>query len=206
MNETIKNRISNYPLELDAIKHQCLKYIANNSKIGSGDELFIFHRPWIAPMNWGILLFPPVTNDWIQTFESRSDKAIPSFYVDFLNEINGCFIYDIALYGITSSIVNAHQTNKSSVRAQDLFRANLSWIQEYQVEYSFFHFGTSHYSGKEKLGYFADGNNEIFSMLQNGTVISTWKNFADFLQDEIARSEEKMKFEIPPTYKIKMEY
>lgn len=205
MIQELKNRITCLTSELNSIKRQSLKYLQNNSKIGSRDELFIFHRPWIAPMNWGLMLFPKTENDWIEQFETKSKKYIPKFYRNFLNQINGCFIYDISLYGLTPSIFSSNQLNRSNVQCHDLLSANNSWIREYNVEKSFFHFGSSHFSETENLGYFVDGNQEIFSMLKDGKVISTWKHFDEFLFDEIGRAENNMKLEIPKGIEIRIE-
>ncbi len=204
MIQDLENRITCFSSELNSIKEQSLKYLRNNSKIGGGDELFIFHRPWVAPMNWGIMLFPKVEIEWIEQFETKSTKYIPEFYRNFLNQINGCFIYDISLYGLTPSIFSSNQLNRSIVQCHDLLSANNSWIREYNVEKSFFYFGSSHYSDSENLGYFVDGNNELFSMLKDGTVISNWNNFESFLADEILKEEEKMKLEIPKEIEIKI--
>ena len=95
----IRNRIDNFPPELDSITNQVRKYLENNSFIDES-ALNVLHRPWVARLNWGLMLYEGANVSWFADFTNRTGKVIPKFYMDFLKSINGAFIYNLSLYGL----------------------------------------------------------------------------------------------------------
>lgn len=59
---------------------------------------------------------------------------MPNFYGRFLSFVNGAFIYNLSLYGISSSVREKNLLDRSILQCHDLILANNHWIQEYNVE------------------------------------------------------------------------
>jgi hypothetical protein len=191
----IRNRIENLPPELDSIANQANKYLENNSSINEL-VLNILHRPWIARLNWGLMLYKGANVNWFIEFKERTGKEIPKFYIDFLKSINGGFIYDISLYGLTPSLYNSGKLNRSILQCHDLTTANNNWIRGYEVDPNLFHFGGRSYKDDENVGYFFD-KQKILCYRKNGELINEWDTFSKMLSDEIKIAEQKMLDEVP---------
>ena len=192
----LMSKIDSYPDEYLPIQKQAKKYLRNNLCIDGNNTLNVFHRPWVAPFNWGLMLYQGADKNWIEQFEERTQKIIPSTYKSFLLTINGCFIYDLSLYGLTPSIYLEVTLDRSELQCHDLTTANTDWIFEYKVDENDFHFGSGTYLYDEKIGYFFD-DNKIRSISTNGKLVNEWMNFTDFLSDEISTAEKIMLAEIP---------
>ncbi|GEO02950.1 hypothetical protein AAE02nite_06140 [Adhaeribacter aerolatus] len=195
MVDQIKKQLEGINTKYPAIAHQCLKYIENNSNIDNNNTIKIFHRPWLAPQNWGIKLFEPIRISWNKDFQERTNRVIPDFYEDFLKTTNGGFIYDLSLYGLPPSLYNSGLLSRALLQCHDLTSANNSWIINYEIEREHFHFGGRAYTFDENVGYFYR-KDEIISIRQNGETINKWYDFNGFLKDEIEKAEEMMKEEI----------
>ena len=98
--ENIYKIISSYPDEYISIKRQAKKYIQNDSTIDNNERINILHRPWVARLNWGLMLYGGADMEWINQVEISIKKTIPDFYKKFLTKINGCFLYDISMFGL----------------------------------------------------------------------------------------------------------
>ena len=70
----------------------------------------------------------------IEEFSDRTGKVMPNFYGRFLSFVNGAFIYNLSLYGISSSVREKNLLDRSILQCHDLILANNHWIQEYNVE------------------------------------------------------------------------
>lgn len=191
----IYKTIDSYPDEYIAIKKQARKYILNGSNIDKNGRINILHSPWIAPLNWGLMLYKGADKNWINEAELTTQKIIPDFYKKFLLTINGCFLYDISMFGLI------HSMTRTFLQCHNLTTANISWIKEFDVDQSFFYFGGGTYSFEENAGYFY-GQGNIMSIRKNGKLVNKWTNFADFLNDELARAEREMLKDIPKKTKI----
>jgi hypothetical protein len=196
MTENIKIEIGKIPDSFLAIKEQGLKYLKNNSKLDTS-AINILHRPWVAPFNWGLTLFKGVNPNWLNQFTKLTNKTIPDFYCEFLLSINGCFIYNLSLYGLTPSIYTKGTLDRSSLQCLDLTTANNNWINEYNVSQDLFYFGGRVYSPSENIGYFVEQNLTIKSIRKNGKEIQEWSDFKTFLIEEVTQAENMMKSEIP---------
>ena len=194
--DNLNARIENIPDEYFAIKRQAIKYLQNNSSIDNKKTLNIFHRPWVASLNWGIMLYQGVEFPWIKKFEEITGKIIPPFYQKFLLSMNGCFIHDIALNGIAPSVYSDGILNRSYLECHDLALANKTWIKEYAVDENYFHFGGRSYNDNEIIGYFSK-EDKIMLIRKNGMIIKEWFNFSVFLEEEIKIAELQMLKEIP---------
>jgi len=199
--EILTSAIHTLPDEYLPIKQQALRYVKNNSQIDDNSTLKILHRPWVAPLNWGLMLYPGAPQDWLAGYHEKTGRAIPEFYSRFLSAINGCFIYDLSLFGIPSSMHEKNLLNRRVLQCHDLATANRDWVCEYRITPDYFHFGSRSYSYSENIGYFWD-NGKIKSVRKNGKTQSEWNDFTAFLQDEIAVVEKKMLEQLPGNVKI----
>ena len=188
--EELQKIIDSYPDEYVAIKRQARKYIKNGSDVDKSGRLNILHRPWVAPLNWGLMIYEGVDMKWIDEAEKNIGKTIPDFYKRFLININGCFMYDISLFGLVQSL------SRSFLQCHSLTTANKDWIKGFDIDQNFFHFGGGTYSNDENTGYFY-GQNKIISISMSGKLVNEWTDFSDFLNDELVRAEREMLKEVP---------
>ncbi len=195
--ENINKIIDSYSDKYFAIKEQARKYILNGSNVDEKERLNILHRPWVAPLNWGLMIYKGASKEVLCEFQYDSKIIIPTFYREFLENINGCFLYDISLYGIIPSFT------RSFLQCHSLQTANDYWKGGYEVNQTYFHFGGSSYNYEENVGYFY-GENKIISILKNGLIVGEWTDFSVFLNDEIRKSEKKMLKETPKDINLKI--
>lgn len=187
--------IDAYPEEYFAIKKQAKKYIQNSSNVDDSERVNILHRPWVASLNWGLMIYKGADAKWINEAETAIAKAIPDFYKRFLININGCFLYDISLFGLI------HSLTRSFLQCHSLTTANNDWIKEFDVDQSLFYFGGGYYSDEENTGYFY-GQGKIMSIRKNAKVVNEWSSFSDFLNKELVRAENEMLREVPKKTKL----
>lgn len=193
--EELNKIIDSYPDEYSAIKKQAKKYVQNGSDTDKSGRLNILHRPWVAPLNWGLMIYEGADMKWITEAEKTMGKTIPDFYKSFLTNINGCFLYDISMFGLI------HSLTRSFLQCHSLTSANRDWIMAFDIDQRFFHFGGGTYSDDENTGYFY-GQSKIISIRKNGKLVNEWKNFSDFLNDELDRAEKEMLKEVPKKTKL----
>lgn len=193
--DDINKIIDSYSDEYLALKKQAKKYVQNSSIIDDNQRVNILQRPWVAPLNWGLMLYKGADIKWINEVEVIINKDIPDFYKRFLTNVNGCFLYDISMFGLI------HSLTRSFLQCQSLTSANNDWIEEYDVDQSLFHFGGGRYSYEENTGYFY-GQDKIMSIRRNGQLVKEWSKFSDFLNDELTRAENEMLQKIPANTKL----
>jgi len=190
--ETLNDFLDDY----HSIKSISLKYLKFGGKKTNSD-LSIYNQTWIAPLKYGIILFSPTPIEFIERFEKNNLIRIPPFYKQFLLNMNGCFIFDLNLFGLTPSIYLNGLLNRSEVQCFDLATANSHWIREYDIKEELFHFGNRKYSYEENIGYFLDKSGKIKSIRKNGQLVKQWSDFSQFLNDEIALVEKMMIDKLP---------
>lgn len=196
----VLNRLQKFPNNLDPISSQVKRYLDNNTKY-SDEEVKVLHRPWVAPLNWGLMLYQGANREWFQEFQKRTMKEIPEFYLEFLKHINGCFLFDMSLYGLTPSVYETGSLNRTILQCHDLTTANNSWVYEYDVDPKLFHFGSRHYTEDENVGYFF-ADEQILCFRNNGEQFNQWKNLESMLFEEIEVVEQMMLENVPNDVKL----
>jgi len=199
----ILERVEALPEELMPITIQVKKYLEINSNIDES-VMNILHRPWIAPLNWGLTLYKAAEPAWFSEFFKRTAKEIPDFYHDFLRNINGGFIYGMSMYGLTPSLYEKGLLNRTILECHDLTEANNDWIYEYNVDPEFFHFAGRPYSRNENIGYFFD-NEQILCYRKSGELINKWDSLGEMLFDEIEIVEKRMLERLPENMQLKVQ-
>jgi hypothetical protein len=130
MKTEIKTFLDNLNSDFDIVKEQVDKYynFDNKADLRHDGAVKIFNRTWVAPMNYGLLLFPPADKAIIEKFEKKEKLKIPDFYKTILTMMNGCFIYDFSLFGLPKSIYEKGLLDRSDLYQFDLGTANKDWI------------------------------------------------------------------------------
>jgi hypothetical protein len=206
MKDQIKIYLDSLPTEFKPIVEQATRYGSFDDKadVRKDGAIQIFNRTWVAPENYGLLLFPPADNKLIDKFEKQIKVKTPQSYKHVLGIMNGCFIYDFALCGLPESMYSTGLLNRSTLNQFDLGAANQFWKYEYETELdNLFHIGGRAYSDDENIGYFIDSDDRILSLRKNGKQLKTWMNFGQFLNDEIIAAEKMMAKAIPKKFKKK---
>jgi hypothetical protein len=203
MKTEIKKILDNFPDDLEVIKKQATRYCDYDDKaaIRKDGAVQIFNRTWVAPFNFGLLLFPAAHKQVINRCEKRSKKKIPSKYKDILTCLNGCFIYDFVLFGLPKSIYKKGMLDRSDVYQFDIGIANNDWILEYDIGPGYFYFGGRAYTFNENIGYFMDEKERIHAIRTSGQILKSWRSFRRFMTDEVSEAEKIMRKELPKNFK-----
>jgi hypothetical protein len=191
MTTSIKNFIDRLDNDLCPIKEQAFKYYDIDSKVREDNAVQIFKQVWIASQSFGLVLFPPADKNWISKFEKETGKLMPKIYENILLQMNGCFVYDFALFGLPKSIYTKGILDRSLLQQFDLATANTSWIREYNIPPNLFHIGSRAYSYSENTGYFVD-NETILSIKTTGEIVNSFATVKDFFTTEIEVAEQMM--------------
>ena len=203
INDLMEKRITEISEKYYPIKRISLKYLKTGS-IQEGADLMIYNQKWVAPLSYGIRIFGMTPVDYIEKYEKDNKISIPTIYKEFLLEVNGCFIFDFDLFGLTPSMYEKGTLDRSKVQCFDLSTANKNWIYEYNINEELFHFGGRAYSYDENIGYFIDKKGIIKSIRNNGEVLREWFNFTEFLNEEINIVEKDMIESLPEDEKKKL--
>ncbi len=93
MTEEVKIFLNKLNSDFFLIVEQAKKYFDKDSKIREDGAAEIFRRLWVAPVNYGLWLFPPAVTKLFDKFVERTNITIPTLYKRLLTELNGCFVY-----------------------------------------------------------------------------------------------------------------
>ena len=62
-------------------------------------------------------------------------------------------------------------------------------VHEYAAPPEWFHFGGSHWTYSDNVGFFLDPAGNVIGRLKNGERVGQWPDFESFFADELARAE-----------------
>jgi hypothetical protein len=144
----------------------------------SKENIQISHRPKVAPEAYAIILFPGIEI-------TNISLSIPRNYFEILKELNGAIFYELYLYGVPQS----NLLKRDGTQQLSLITANEDWKHEYIGTKDLFHFGGCAWNLDMNVGYFLNNNNEVLSILNDGTVVNQWHQFNNFLSEEIERAK-----------------
>jgi hypothetical protein len=188
--ESIARRLEQLPDFLQPLRDACEHYIKRPSELREDGAINIGNRPWVAPQNYIIVLYPGLTDDDIDRYSNTFEISIPDCYVNFLRSINGAFCFGMSLFGIPRSMLGTPPTlDRSVLQCHDLAIAATEWVQQYRVPAGLFHFGFRHLSYHENVGYFFYPDERIISARADGQVLGSWPDLCSFLQEELVASE-----------------
>jgi hypothetical protein len=186
----IMQQIDSYPDFLDPLKEAARRYLKYPSNLKLDGVINIGHRPWVAELNYMLMLYPGVKSDSLDRYCRRFKVEIPEMYANFLRQVNGAFCFGMSLCGIPSSMLgNPPLLDRTILQCHDLATASTKWVKEYKVPSDFFHFGSRHFSWSANVGYFIGKDNRIRCVKGKSKIIAEWVSFKDFLTDELQASE-----------------
>ncbi len=184
LHESIARRLEQLPAFLQPLRDACQHYITRPSELREDGAINIGHRPWVAPQNHIIVLYPDLTDDDIDRYSNTFGISIPDCYVSFLRSINGAFCFGMSLFGIPRSMLGMLPSlDRNVLHCLDLATAATEWVQRYRVPAELFHFGFRHLSYHENVGYFFDPDKRIVSVRADGQVSGSWPDLCSFLEE-----------------------
>lgn len=188
--QTIAQQLDTFPDFLSPLKEAASRYLKHPSVIGKDGVMDIGHRPWVAELNYMLMMYPGISADALERYCQRFGIRVPDLYAEFLRAVNGGFFFGMSLCGVPLSMLgNPPLLDRRILQCHDLATAATQWIYEYSVPDPFFHFGSRKFSSRANVGYFFDGESRIVCVRGQKKIICEWTNFSDFLKDELAASE-----------------
>jgi hypothetical protein len=182
-------RLDALPVDLAPLAETARALLTQPSDLSADGPLRLGHRPWVAPENYAITLYPGLSADALSCYCGRFGLEVPSLYARLLGAVNGAFCFGMSLAGVPLSMLGSPPLlDRTRLQCHDLGSSATLWANEYRkLPAGAFGFGHRHYSYRENVGYFIVGD-KVLSIRMNGTVLGEWGGFADFLRDELPAS------------------
>jgi hypothetical protein len=182
-------RLDALPADLAPLADAARALLDQPSGPSADGVLRLGHRPWVAPENYALTLYPGLPADALARYAARFGLDVPSMYAGFLAAVNGAFCYGMALAGVPGSMLGTPPLlDRRSLRCHDLGSSAMFWASDYRkLPAGAFGFGHRHYSSRENLGYFLV-HDRILGIRKGGKVVGEWGGLADFLRDELPAS------------------
>lgn len=188
--DSIEHRLNGLPEFLRPLRLACDRHMARRAEVSKSGVVSIGHRPWVAPSNYMIVLYPGIAKSAIQRYAETFAICVPDYYASFMQSVGGAFCFGMSLFGIPPSMLASPPFfDRTVLQCHDLATAAKEWVTRYRVVKESFHFGSRHFSRCENIGYFFDENNCIYSARTSGQVVARWSSFTAFLSDELEASE-----------------
>jgi len=197
--EAIRKRLDALPNFLAPLDVAASRYLKYPSIIRKDGMMAIGHRPWVAELNYMLMLYPGIEPDALNRYCGRFEIQVPEVYAEVLRAVNGGFFFGMSLCGVPlSRLGNPPFLDRRTLQCHDLALAATRWIDQYSLPPGFFHFGYRHFSFRANVGYFFEGENRIVCVHDDNKVIGEWTSFSEFLKDELEASE-KLEEELHPS-------
>jgi len=195
---TAKALIGGLPADLAPLADAARALLDQPGNISADGVLSLGHRPWVAPENYALTLYPGLPAEALARYTGRFELEVPAMYAEFLAAVNGAFCFGMSLAGVPRSMLGSPPLlDRTPLQCHDLGSAARSWAFEYRkLPAGAFHFGGRHYSYREHVGYFIAGG-RILSVRKSGKAVGEWGGLSDFLQDEL-RSSSALDAELHP--------
>jgi hypothetical protein len=196
--QAIQQRLDALPDFLSPLREAASRYLSYPNAFAQDGVMNIGHRPWVAELNYMLMLYPGIDHDALSRYVRRFELQIPEVYADFLRAVNGAFCFGMSLCGVPLSMLGSPPLlDRTILQCHDLWTAATRRVEEFRVPAGYFHFGGRDLSYRENVGYFFDGNSRIISIRGKKKVIGKWSSFSEFLSDELQASE-KLEEELHP--------
>lgn len=188
--QTIAERLDGYPAFLAPLADAGRRYLKYPSVLTPDGIMDIGHRPWVAKLNYMLMLYPSLNDEALQQYSKRFNLQVPAPYAAVLRAVNGAFCFGMSLCGVPPSMLgNPPLLERRLLQCHDLAMAATMWAREYRLPPGLFHFGSRDFSRTEKVGYFMDGQ-RIRGFRKTGEQVGEWGNFTEFLAEELRTSEQ----------------
>ncbi|MBN9523769.1 hypothetical protein J0H58_35545 [bacterium] len=187
--DAIRARIDALPAELAPLADVARGLLDRPGEVSADGVLRLGHRPWVAPENYAVTLYPGLSTDALTRYAGRFGLDVPAVYGRVLAAVNGAFLFGMGLAGVPGSMLGSPPLlDRTRLQCHDLGgTATLSAGEYRKLPAGAFAFGWRHYSFRENVGYFVVGD-RILCLRKSGRVVGEWGGFADFLRDELPAS------------------
>jgi hypothetical protein len=188
--DAVRSLLDKFPADLAPLADAARGFLSQPGELSADGVLSLGHRPWVAPQNYAITLYPGVPADALTRYSERLGLQVPTLYATFLAATNGAFCFGMMLAGAPRPRPGPRSLlDRSALQCHDLGTAATLWADEYRkLPAGAFHFGSRHYSPRENVGYFIAGG-RILSIRRSGRVVGEWGKLSEFLRDELPVSE-----------------
>jgi hypothetical protein len=182
-------RLDTLPADLGPLADAARGLLGQPGDLSADGVLRLGHRPWVAPENYALTLYPGLPADALARYAGRFGLDVPAVYAEFLAAVNGVFCFGMSLAGVPASMLGSPPLlDRRSLQCHDLGSSATLWASEYRkLPAGAFGFGHRHYSYRENVGYFIAGS-RILSIRKSAKVVGEWSGLADFLRDELPAS------------------
>jgi hypothetical protein len=182
-------RLDTLPADLAPLADAVRALLDQPGDLSADGVLRLGHRPWVAPENYAITLYPALPADALARYSGRFGLDVPAVYAEFLAAVNGAFCFGMSLAGVPASMLGSPPLlDRRRLQCHDLASSATLWASEYRkLPAGAFGFGYRHYSSRENVGYFVAGS-RVLSIRKTGKVVGEWGRLADLLRDELPAS------------------
>jgi hypothetical protein len=186
----IVRHLASWPRSLTPLRQVVERYASHGVVKRSDGAVQVAPTPWIGAEAFALILFAPADPAWIVSFGERTGTAIPDPYAEILRATNGCFAFDLSLYGLPPAMQGARpRLDRTTLQALDLGLANRSWVREFRTHPDGLYVGGRSWSREANCGYFLAADGSIHSVLRTGEVVGTWSSLELMLSAELPIAE-----------------
>src|SRR5262249_49318810 len=95
--EAIRKRLDALPNFLAPLDVAASRYLKYPSIIRKDGMMAIGHRPWVAELNYMLMLYPGIEPDALNRYCGRFEIQVPEVYAEVLRAVNGGFFFGMSL-------------------------------------------------------------------------------------------------------------
>lgn len=140
---------------------------------------------------YAVRVFSPLPISSIEKYERIHGVQIVAGYSNVLSQINGAWIYRLALYGVPPSMTEEPPLlDRSIPQPLDIATANLNWRNAFSPSRDEFHFGSSSWTLEKNVGYFLGPSGRVRGLVDGQGCVGEWMDIDAFLREEIVRNRE----------------
>jgi hypothetical protein len=187
---SLDERLDQLPPDLQPLAGAVWEHRSRGTNIRGDGTVEVAPMPWVGPEAFAFVLYPAAEPAWLAAFARRTGRAIPETYAAVLAALNGCFAFDLALYGLPPSLqAPPPLLARGTLEPLDLETANRYWAQEYRGAGQEFCCGGCTLTATENVGYFLTSDGLFRSRHKDGDVRREWASIRDLLIEELPAAE-----------------
>jgi len=187
---SLDERLNQLPSGLQPLAAAVWQHRSRGTHLRGDGTVQVAPMPWVGPEAFAFVLYPGAERAWLTAFARRTGRAIPEAYGTVLTALNGCFAFDLALYGLPPSLQDpAPPVPRGTLEPLDLETANRYWAQEYRGAEQEFCCGGCTLTATENVGYFLTSSGSFRSRRKEGEVLREWTSIRDLLTEELPAAE-----------------
>lgn len=143
MVEGAEARLSALPTDLTPLADAARTLLDQPAGPSADGVLRLGHRPWVAPENYTLTLYPGLPADALDRYAARFGLNVPPVYAAFLAAVNGAFCFGMSLAGVPASMIGSPPLlDRRTLQCHDLGSSATQWASEY-LSYRPEHLGLS---------------------------------------------------------------